>query len=118
MQNQVSEIRIFTENQAALRALEDPNRCSKLQIMQTITRHIDDLRNTSTGYLLTQKYRGMKRRKLPLKKLRDRGEQKEGVENGKSRTPDTQRKGTLTRALVTVKLASERKTLELWERAL
>lgn len=46
--NQVSEIPIFTDNQAALQALEDPNRCSAPQIMQKIMRHIDDLKTRST----------------------------------------------------------------------
>ncbi len=43
-QNQSLGIQIFTDNQAALQALESPNKCSAPQIMQTITQHIDDLR--------------------------------------------------------------------------
>ncbi len=43
-QNQSLGIQIFTDNQAALQALEDPNKCPAPQIMQTITQHIDDLR--------------------------------------------------------------------------
>ena len=42
-QNQNSGIRIFTESQAALQALETPNRCSAPQIMQKITQCMDDL---------------------------------------------------------------------------
>ncbi len=43
-QNQSLGIQIFTDNQAALQALKSPNKCSTLQIMQTITQYIDDLR--------------------------------------------------------------------------
>lgn len=43
-QNQSSRIRIFTDIQAVLQALENPNECSVSQIMQKITRCIDDLR--------------------------------------------------------------------------
>ena len=43
-QDQSSGIRIFTDSQAALQALENPNGCSAPQIMQKITRYIDELR--------------------------------------------------------------------------
>ncbi len=43
-QNQSLSIQIFTDNQAALQALESPNKCSAPQIMQTIMQHIDNLR--------------------------------------------------------------------------
>ncbi len=43
-QNQSLGIQIFTDNQAALQALENPNKFSAQQIMQIITQHIDDLR--------------------------------------------------------------------------
>lgn len=43
-QNQSSGIQIFTDNQAALQALENPKKCSAPQIMQRITQHIDNLR--------------------------------------------------------------------------
>ncbi len=43
-QNPSLGIEIFTDNQAALQALENSNKCSAPQIMQTITQHIDDLR--------------------------------------------------------------------------
>ncbi len=45
-QSQSLGIQIFTDNQTALQVLESPNKCSALQIMQTITQHIDDLRAT------------------------------------------------------------------------
>ena len=47
-QNRSSGIRIFTDSQAALQALENPNGCSAPQIMQKITRCIDDLRAKGT----------------------------------------------------------------------
>ncbi len=43
-QNKILGIQIFTDNQAALQALESPNKCSLPQIMPTNTQHIDDLR--------------------------------------------------------------------------
>ncbi len=43
-ENQSLGIQIFTDNQAALQALENPNKYSAPQIMQTITQHIDDFR--------------------------------------------------------------------------
>lgn len=47
-QNKSSGIRIFTDSQAALQALENPNEGSPAQIMQKITRCIDDLRAKGT----------------------------------------------------------------------
>ena len=47
-QDQSSGIRIFTDSQAALQALESPNGCSAPQIMQKITRSIDDVRTRGT----------------------------------------------------------------------
>ncbi len=46
--NQSSEIRVFTDNQAALQALQNFNKCSKSYIMQTITQNIDDQRIRGT----------------------------------------------------------------------
>ncbi len=43
-QNQSLGIQIFKDNKAAIQALESPNNCSALQIMQTIAQLIDDLR--------------------------------------------------------------------------
>ncbi len=43
-QNQCLGIQIFTDNQAAVQAPKNPNKCSAPQIMQTITQYIDDLR--------------------------------------------------------------------------
>ena len=47
-QNQSSGIQIFMHSQAMLQALENPNGCSVPQIMQKITRYINDLRAKST----------------------------------------------------------------------
>lgn len=58
-QTQGSGIQIFTDNQAALQALDNPNKCSAPQIMQAIAQHIDDLRargmlSPFSGYRLTK----------------------------------------------------------------
>ncbi len=43
-QEETTSIRVFTDNQAALKALEDPNKCSATQIMQDIVLRLDILK--------------------------------------------------------------------------
>ncbi len=43
-QEETTSIRVFTDNQAALKTLEDTNKCSVPQIMQDIVRRLDILK--------------------------------------------------------------------------
>lgn len=43
-QQQTTSIRVFADNQAALKALKDPNKCSAPQIMQNTILQLDTLR--------------------------------------------------------------------------
>lgn len=51
-QEQTTSIRVFTDNQTILQALQDPNKCSAPQIMQATVSHLDTLRTQGkTVYL-------------------------------------------------------------------
>ena len=45
VEQQVTSIRVFTDDQATLQALKNPNKCSAPQIMQTTTLRLDTLRS-------------------------------------------------------------------------
>ena len=119
--NQSLSIQIFTDNQAALQALESPNKCSAPQIMQTITQHIDDLRARGMPihlqWILAHKnIRGNKEADIAAKEAT--GWRRAKRRNGKWREWDsghTAEKHEVGRARATIKLASEQKTLERWE---
>lgn len=120
-QNQSSGIRIFTDNQAALQALESPNKCSAPQIMQTITQHIDDLRAREMPIHLQwipahKNIRGNEEADIAVKEAT--GWRRAKRRDGKGREWDsghTAEKHEVNRARATIKLASEQKTLERWE---
>ena len=114
-QNQSSGVRIFADSQAALQALENPNGCSAPQIMQKITRRIDDLRAKGTPIHLhwipahtdiaAKETTGLRRAKR---------------RNGRWRERDsgyTAERHVLGRARATIKLALEQRTLGLGEQA-
>ncbi len=117
-QNQSLGIQIFTDNQAALQALESPNKCSAPQIMQTITQHTDDLRARGMPihlqWILAHKnIRGNEEADIAAKEAT--GWRRAKRRNGKWREWDfghTAEKHEVSRARATIKLASERKTLE------
>ena len=120
-QNQNLGIQIFTDNQAALQALENPNKCSAPQIMQTITQHIDDLRARGMPIHLQwipahKNIRGNEEADIAAKEAT--GWRRAKRRNGKWREWDsghTAEKHEVGRARATIKLALEQKTLERWE---
>ena len=122
-QNQSPGTRVFTDNQAALQALENPNRCSAPQIMQSITRHIDDLRTRGTSIQLDcipahTNIKGNEEADVAAKEAT--GWRRAKRRNGKWKEWDsgyTAEKHALGRARATIRLASEQRTLELWEEA-
>ncbi len=121
-QNQSLDIQIFTDNQAALQALQNPNKCSALQIMQTITQYIDDLRGRGIPIHLQwipahKNIRGNEEADIAAKEAT--GWRSAKRKNGKWREWDsrhTVRKHKVGRAKATIKLASVQKTFERWEK--
>ena len=122
-QDQSSGIRIFTDSQAALHALENPNGCSAPQIMQKITRCIDELRAKGRSIQLHwipahTDIKGNEEADVAAKEAT--GWRRAKRKNGKWKEWDsgyTADRHMLERAGATIKLALEQKTLELWSEA-
>lgn len=122
-QNQWFGIQIFTDNQAALQTLKNPNKGSTLQIMQKITQHKNNLRVENIPIHLQQipAHKNMKGNKeVDIAAKKAIGQRTAKRNNGKLRKQDlryTTEKRELDRAKATIKLALEQKILKYWEEA-
>ena len=122
-QPQTTSIRVFTDNQAALQALQDPNKCSAPQIMQTTVLHLDTLRAQGRQALFHwipshKDIKGNEEADIAAKEAT--GWRKAKRKNGKWREWDSgyiSEEQKLGRSCATIKLALEQNTLEQWEKA-
>ena len=122
-QEQTTSIRVFTDNQAVLQALQDPNKCSAPQIMQATVLHLDTLRTqgkpVSFHWIPSHKdIKGNEEADIAAKEAT--GWRRAKRKNGKWKEWDsgyTSEEQKLGRSRATIKLALERKTSEQWEMA-
>ena len=122
-QGQTTSIRIFIDNQAALQALQDPNRCSAPQIMQTTVLHLDTLKAQGKPVLFHwipshEHIKGNEEADIAVKEAT--GWRRSKRRNGKWGEWDsgyTSKEQKLGRSRATIKLALEQNTLEKWELA-
>ena len=120
---QQTSIRVFTDNQAALQALKDPDKCSTPQIMQTTTLQLDTLRtqgkSVSFHWIPSHKdIEGNENADIAAKEAT--GWRRAKRRNGKWKEWDsgyTAEKQKFGRSQATIKLALEQNTLEQWETA-
>ena len=117
--NQSSEIRVFTDNQAALQALQNFNKCSKSYIMQTITQNMDDQRIRSTPiqrHWISAHTNIKRNEEVDIAAKEATGWRHMKKRNGKWKNWDsgyTTEKHVIKRTRVTIRLASEQKTLKV-----
>lgn len=118
-QEETTSIRVFIDNQATLKALEDPNKCSAPQIMQDIVLRLDILKTqgklVSFHWIPSHKdIKGNEEADIAAKEAI--GWRKAKKENGKYKKWDsgyTSEKQELGRSQATIKLALERKASKL-----
>ena len=122
-QGQTTSIRVFTDNQAALQALQDPKKCSAPQIIQTTVLQLDTLRAQGEPVFFHwmpshKDIKGNEEADIAAKEAT--GWRRVKRRNGKWREWDsgyTSKEQRLGGSRATIKLASERNTLEQWELA-
>ena len=121
-QPQNTSIRVFTDNQAALQALQDPNKCPAPQIMQAIVLHLDTLqaqgRQALFHWIPSHKdIKGNEEADIAAKEAT--GWRRAKRKNGKWREWDSgyiSEEQKLGRSRATIRLALEQNTLEQWEK--